>query len=332
MFGKLQKKGKINTAWKDRWFEMSFLSNGLTLSYYQSKQNKKLCGKIEVANVYQIKAIDYNQDEFTDYNIPNNITLTQSTESEADYPKYSFILCTLGRDYILSAPNSTEFIAWIELLNKYVFAKTVFDGYLDIKEEKGNNVWNKCYFVLDENKQLKYYNNRNKEIFCGSIPLSKINKIKNDKVYDNDRVFTFSLHSSSKKLKRKSWILCYVHRSKNAYNQNLESREMRAKWQNQIQQIVGKEQIEVIQRGNTKRAQSDINAALKPSIKKQKQRATRAMSVIQPNKNKTKQSSRLSINVKQRLSVIMPGISNSNLTPSKEAKVEDEAYALNQKT
>ena len=180
MFGKLKKRGKINTAWKRRWFELSFLSNGLTLSYYQSKQNKKLCGRIEVANIYQIQAIDYNADEFKDdYTIPQHITLRESTQSESDYPNYTFILCTLGRDYVLSAPNSTDFIAWIELLNKYIFAKSVFDGHLDILQK---NEWKKRYFVLDENKQLKYYKHKNKKEFVGSIPLSKINKIKNDKV------------------------------------------------------------------------------------------------------------------------------------------------------
>eukprot|EP01084_Bolivina_argentea_P265025 449102_1 len=231
MFGKLKKRGKINTAWKQRWCELAFLADELILSYYVSKRNKKLCGCIEVVKIYKIQVIDYDINEFKDYNLPQNIQKIESNNLKNNNLKYTFSICTLGRDYILSAPNKTDFIGWIEIFNKYIYGHIIYEGFLLLKKEKTTNTWKQRYFVLNEYKQFKYYEDVDKKVFCGAISLSEVNEITNGKVYDDSHKFTFNLYS--KKNKRK-WVCC------------AKSMPERQKWQQKIKQIRSNEEIRII--------------------------------------------------------------------------------------
>ena len=137
-------------------------------------------------------------------------------------------------------------------------------------------------------------------------------------MYDDAHCFTFSLYSESSK--KRKWTLCYVLRTKysNAYEQNLRSKEMRTKWADEIQKVVGKEQIEVIRRPDMQRAQSDIVSAVGSSASSSKKpRAMRAVSVIHPNMKRPRLS----------LKVMMPRLKKSDsVTVSDEesnAKIDE---------
>eukprot|EP01084_Bolivina_argentea_P265023 449099_1 len=228
MFGELRKKGKVNTAWKSRWCELSFLEEGLILSYYLSKLNKKLCGTIKTTDIYALKVINYDEKEFEDYNLPQGIDNNNTPELS---DKYSFALCTLSREFVLAAPNKTDFIGWIEIFNKYIYGHIIYEGFLLLKKEKTTNTWKQRYFVLNEYKQFKYYEDVDKKVFCGAISLSEVNEITNGKVYDDSHKFTFNLYS--KKNKRK-WVCC------------AKSMPERQKWQQKIKQIRSNEEIRII--------------------------------------------------------------------------------------
>ena len=94
---------------------------------------------------------------------------------------------------------------------------------------------------------------------------------------------------------------------------------MRTKWADEIQKVVGKEQIEVIRRPNMQRAQSDIVSAVgsNSNASSKKPRAMRAVSVIHPNMKRPRLS----------LKVMMPRLKKSDsVTVSDEesnAKIDE---------
>mmetsp|Transcript_63726 Transcript_63726/g.101414 ORF Transcript_63726/g.101414 Transcript_63726/m.101414 type:complete len:368 (+) Transcript_63726:30-1133(+) len=197
--GQLMKKGQINTAWKNRWCVVSQQNGNLRLLYYESKLSKHLCGSIEFLHIYDVKAVLPHKSSY-DLNflgrLPMNIKLTNELRTEL---KYAFIVYTRKRKYYFAAFDPKNFEQWMNLFDKYICCGVLKRGYLQ-KRGGTNTAFKRRYFVLKNNKMLKYYANESCDKYLGSIPLNAVIKLKAHK--DKDK-YTFHLVTENR-----IWILC----------------------------------------------------------------------------------------------------------------------------
>ena len=177
--GILFKRGKVNKAWKQRWFVMT---GEFKLNYYETEKlsletfivnnDRNVLGSIDLLQIEKIevsliKELDLEQ-------IPKYIKVAK-TESENNDNKhdrfYLIHLVTSNRTYKLSANDSESFVKWLKYLFKYLYDGILFESYLDKKGEV-NKKFKRRYFVLNKFKQLKYYNNADRECMHGFIDLN----------------------------------------------------------------------------------------------------------------------------------------------------------------
>lgn len=171
--GKLLKRGKLNKAWKERWF---LLYNTLILEYYPSKsdaqKNSNMCGAVDISQTFAIDAI-------TEYSIilekelPGKVKINRSLKSDR---KYTFQLILESRTYIFAALDAKNFFIWINYLNECIFGGVIKHGYM-LKMGAVNKSWKKRYFVMNKYQQLKYYENKNARKHLGIIDLKCVQSI-----------------------------------------------------------------------------------------------------------------------------------------------------------
>ena len=126
--GKLRKRGKINKAWKERWFVLDEYEQ--KMEYYPNKQDAidhtHLCGTIDISMVERIEMIS-NIDQIklseTDLLKQNQTILSKfilTNQKSKSNQSYSFQLVMKSRTYIFSANDPKSYIAW---LCSYIFLK-----------------------------------------------------------------------------------------------------------------------------------------------------------------------------------------------------------------
>lgn len=199
--GPLMKRGKINKAWKSRWCILNIVrEEEIVLEYYVSKENRHLCGTIDLCEVFAVEVISEYRLSLSQ-KLPDNIII--NADVKTDKP-HSFQITTHRRKYMFSAPDGGAFNHWIISLDKYIYGGIVKKGWL-WKKGQQNKGWKKRYFVLNEYKQIKYYETENdlKATFKGTIRLNEILAITNGKVYSDEYKFTFRLITE-----KRIWILC----------------------------------------------------------------------------------------------------------------------------
>lgn len=194
------KKGKINKAWKNRWCIITEINGDVYLQYYQSKIDNTLCGTIEFSQIYDIKVVHHSEYDLTFLgHIPTHIKLTNEIKTDQ---KYAFIIYTTKRKWIFSAFDPKNFDKWMVIFDKYIYNGILKRGWLEKRGEK-NTAWKRRYFVLNQYKQLKYYQDDTLKKHLGTIQLNQVIKTELHK----DKDYTFHLITDNR-----VWVLA----SKNA--------------------------------------------------------------------------------------------------------------------
>ena len=169
--GALYKRGKVNKSWKSRWFVMNM---NFELNYFESKGkseetfivNRNVLGTIDLLQVEKIEVSligDISHDQ-----IPKYIKVLANDKDDRSFLIH---LVTNNRTYKLSANDSASFLKWLEFFHEYLYGGVLFESMLEKKGEV-NKSFKKRYFVLNKFKQLKYYNNDDREILHGFIDLN----------------------------------------------------------------------------------------------------------------------------------------------------------------
>ena len=210
--GKLSKKGKINKAWKERWFVLDEYEQ--KMEYYPNKQDamdhKHLCGTIDISMVQRIetlssmeqikmteaKLLEEHKTILSKFIVPNN-------NSKSNQP-YSFQLVMSNRTFLFSAVDSKSYIAWLNELCRIVYGGVVREGMLK-KLGFRNKSWKSRYFALNKYKQMKYYTDKTRSNFLGFINLNLCILITNGKSYGVDLKHTINI-----KTPNRTWIICAI--------------------------------------------------------------------------------------------------------------------------
>ena len=203
--GELYKRGKVNKSWKCRWFVMNM---NFELNYFESKwkseetlsvnNNSNSLGKINLLQVQKIQ-VSLIGDTLNDQ-IPKYIKILANAKSDRSLLIY---LITNNRKYTLSANDSAAFLKWLKYFHEYLYGGVLFESMLEKKGEV-NKAFKKRYFVLNKFKQLKYYNNGDREILHGFIDLN--DKTIELKLPQQDHHFNRNNHIELASQKRQ-WIL-----------------------------------------------------------------------------------------------------------------------------
>ena len=196
--GKLNKRGKINSSWKERWFVHR--ENEQVLQYYASKKNarahKKLCGTIDLSKVHRITT-----SWFVDVSLIDQLTYKElivenkETESKTSKP-FSFQLVTSERTYVLSADTVNIYILWINELSQAIYGNVLYEKYLLRQENAKTNQWKSRYFTLNKYKRLKCYVDETRHQFLHSTDLNLCQNVSDEAVKDAHLEYTLKLQSS----------------------------------------------------------------------------------------------------------------------------------------
>eukprot|EP01084_Bolivina_argentea_P304901 526668_1 len=197
--GKLFKRGKINKAWKTRYFMVHRAEQ--RIKYYAKEkaatQKKEASGTIDLSNITKIEVATKHDLELIQQ-LPQYIVHNNKLKSKKDF---TFHLCSEKRTYSFAALNENDFFEWLNYLKSCIYGGVIKQGFLN-KLGAVNKNWKTRYFVLNKYKQIKYYQDIEKTIFLGYIDCTKILSIKNGKVYSNEIRYTFELKTNSR-----DWIL-----------------------------------------------------------------------------------------------------------------------------
>eukprot|EP01084_Bolivina_argentea_P238234 400239_1 len=240
--GQLCKKGKFNKSWKNRWCSLCTIKGGeIVLEYYDSKINRKICGTVDLSQVYAVEVIsDYDINLMKQ--LPENILINTTVKSDK---QFSFKISTSNRQYVFAAFDPPSFFTWIKTLDKYIYGGVIKQGWMFKKGDK-NKGWKRRYFVLNEHKQIKYYQDFEKTSFCGVINVNKVSSITNGKVYNDEFKYAFQLITG-----KRIWILCC---------KDMKERE---EWHNQIKSVRGVENLTNVLTPKMKHAHMDQLSKLK---------------------------------------------------------------------
>lgn len=218
--GQLMKKGKVNKAWKNRWCILCDVNGEIFLEYYSSKIDANLCGTIEISQVYGIEVIGFPSYELSMLQqIPDTVSINDKIKCQQ---KYSFILITKDRKFIFAAFDPVNFFKWLSIFDKFVYGGIIKQGWLQKRGEK-NKGWKKRYFVLNQYKQIKYYQDQEKKSFQGAIDLNGVLKVENGDIISSnskEKKYTFQLLTD-----KRIWIL-----SSNSLNERRSWSELIDKW------------------------------------------------------------------------------------------------------
>ena len=171
--GILNKRGRINSSWKQRWFVMR--EDEQSIEYYKSKENayahKKICGTIDLSLVRSIE-INCSVDAMLEEKLTRKEYIKRNKNIKSSKP-YSFQLVLSKRTYILAADNEQAYISWITELCRVVYDDLLYEQYLLRRENAKTNQWKSRYFTLNKYKQLKCYADESRREFLSCIDLNE---------------------------------------------------------------------------------------------------------------------------------------------------------------
>mmetsp|Transcript_9186 Transcript_9186/g.14110 ORF Transcript_9186/g.14110 Transcript_9186/m.14110 type:complete len:335 (-) Transcript_9186:13-1017(-) len=197
--GQLMKKGKLNPAWKNRWCTLTEINCEIVLKYFDSKMSGNQQGTVIISQVYAIEVIECSSyDTSIVSQIPDSCVLNEKAKCQT---KYSFILATTCRKYHFAAFDPANFINWLSILAHYVNGDVIKQGWLQKRGEK-NKGWKRRYFVLNEHKQMKYFQDAQRTQFQGIIALNEVSSIKEGATETTQSMYHLELHTN-----KRIWIL-----------------------------------------------------------------------------------------------------------------------------
>lgn len=203
--GWLMKKGKVNTAWKNRYFvlkpENKFRDQPKTLWYYKDQDTARM-GKN--GSMIEVEA---------------SASILKESAEEAG-KSFAFAIVTPTRKYCLCAVSAAEQQEWITMLQKPSQNEEVLDaratsfaasgplvevhsGWLRKKGQGLFGTMHKRYFVLYDNKELHYFTGESMENIQrkGRIKVADISCLERLKP-GNTKDFTFCIKEPGR-----DWIL-----------------------------------------------------------------------------------------------------------------------------
>eukprot|EP01083_Nonionella_stella_P168240 567423_1 len=197
--GKLFKKGKINKAWKTRYFMGSRLSQ--TIRYYENgtdlNESKKEKGQIDLTAICKI---ELNTSATLDAKFLKHVVFND--ELTSDKP-YTFHLVSAHRTYVLAAQNKAQLIEWLNFLYLCLYSgKVIKSGFLEKKMKSGmQTTFKSRYYVLNSLQHLKSYDNLNLTNCVESIDCNKITQIHQNKASTDTTStrYLFDIHIDSRK-------------------------------------------------------------------------------------------------------------------------------------
>eukprot|EP01083_Nonionella_stella_P249259 862118_1 len=131
--GELHKRGKVNQAWKRRWF---VLTKTFELEYYESKNKfndgtKNVLGSIDLLQIQKIEISHFKDIELS--SIPKYIKIIND-EKIKDNRSFLIYLTTAKRVYKLSANNNIAFIEGLQYLHKQLYENIICESFLEKKK------------------------------------------------------------------------------------------------------------------------------------------------------------------------------------------------------
>jgi len=208
--GWLEKRGEINTAWKNRFF---VLSNDHVLRYYKDEESSrtgKNAGVIELTT--------------------GNVAVNKGSVIDSDHPHY-FEVSTSARTYVLCAPSGDELNEWIAALGEagisdestkkadrsesvssmasFIASGPLVEVHSGWMKKKGSGgalfggKMQKRYFVLYDNRELHYFEGSSMENIQrkGRIRMATATELMRVKP-DDKKDFTFVIKATGR-----DWIL-----------------------------------------------------------------------------------------------------------------------------
>ncbi len=117
--GKLYKRGKFNSGWKERFFTV--YRTDQKIEYYSSahdrQHNDSICGSIDLCTVSHIQVITNSDEDFQKLCINPLIGhIRQSNKTKSDQ-KYTFELITKKRTYVFAAYSNEFLTKWLKYFN-----------------------------------------------------------------------------------------------------------------------------------------------------------------------------------------------------------------------
>ena len=202
--GKLFKKGKINKAWKERYFIC--YRNEQRMDYYQNekdaKQKQNVSGSIDLTVIAKVELITENYDFDLMKQMPKYIL--ETNEKDQSDKDFTFLLISNKRTFILAATDKNELIQWLKYLSSCLYGDVVKEGWMK-KQGQINKGWKDRYFVLNKFQQMKYYDNAQKTNCFGTIDCKLIANINNGKVYSNEELrYLLELNTPKRK-----WMIAF---------------------------------------------------------------------------------------------------------------------------
>eukprot|EP01083_Nonionella_stella_P043260 116728_1 len=214
LIGKLYKKGKINKAWKPRYFIGS--RSLQSIRYYQKEsdlnEDKNEKGRIDLITISRIET---NASSIGVGGLPQYIAYNPKLKSNK---RYTFHLISAPRTYVLATDSASQLMKWFNFLQSCLYgAEVIMSGYLNVQERKQKG-FNSRYFVLNSLQQLKSYDNEHLEHGLGAIDCKQITKIDDDQI-STDTVsigYVLDIHIDSHKWtvaaksqqERSEWVRC----------------------------------------------------------------------------------------------------------------------------
>eukprot|EP01084_Bolivina_argentea_P076988 139565_1 len=197
--GVLQKKGKVNRAWKTRYCELRKHNNSdVFLHYYDSKATHNSLGTITISEVYAVEVI--NDSECKINEIPEGILINSSTRTDK---KYSFLIDTTDRKYVFAAFDPKSFFDWIHMLHKYTYGSIIKQGWLHKKGDM-NKQWKQRYFVLSK-RNIKYYEDFQQTKYISAIQLNSVLSVSEGILHNDHQKYKYIFELNTPK---RIWILC----------------------------------------------------------------------------------------------------------------------------
>ena len=210
--GILYKQGKINTAWKERFF---VLYSDRTLAYFKSEEawdkgkplisyidlsltrsiaptNKKVNNAESVEK--QMKKVKSRRGSLSrkwsiDFGaIFSNKSGKDEQESDDENDgeiafielvlnkQFTFEIVQAKRTYNLCTDDPTKFNKWLNKLEVTTFGKKIYKGWL-LKQSERNKKWDKRWFIIYDTKEMRYYDDATRAISRGMAVLSQLKKI-----------------------------------------------------------------------------------------------------------------------------------------------------------
>ena len=193
--GTLYKRGKINRAFKERWFMVSRSTQ--LMEYYECSEkagSKSNClGTIDLALIQKISVMTTNS-QYDNDELPAFISYT---ETSSEKKSFSFSMASPHRTFILAALSEQELLEWLQYLSLCLYGGVIKEDF--VKKQEGatalSRAWKRRYCVLNEYHQLKWYKDEHRTKCLGFIDIKTVSSVSNGKEIASELGYILDLYT-----------------------------------------------------------------------------------------------------------------------------------------